>query len=227
MKLKVQKREITGKKVKNLRNEGVVPASVFGPGIEPTNVQVDSKEFKKVFEKASFNKFIDLEINDGTPIKVLIKDLQIHPVRDYYISIGFYKIDETRKISVDVPLNFVGESKAEKEKNGFLVYQFDTISLHCLPKDLPSEIEVDISKLEAPGDAFTASELDLPENVEFDSSVGDPTATALVYVATDQKEIIEEETEVSDGKESEEGKESTAEGGEGEEKKEGGEGKSE
>ncbi|MDQ6985946.1 MAG: 50S ribosomal protein L25 [Candidatus Dojkabacteria bacterium] len=207
MKLSVQNREITGKKVKHLRGQDIIPASVFGPGFEPRNVQVNRKELAKIFKEASYNKFIDLELEGDKVFKALIKDVQIHPVRDYFISAAFYKVDESRKISVDVPINYVGTSPAEKNKLGFVVYQFDTINLYCLPKDLPNSVEVDLSTLTEGGSVITAADLKLPEGVEFDSNVGDPSASALVYVATAQKTVETDEESAEEEGNSEESKE--------------------
>lgn len=191
MKLKAQKREVVGKKSKNIRKEGLVPASVFGPKRDSTSIQVDRKELQQIFKKVGGNKFFDLEIEgESRPSKVLIKEITIHPVTDEYMDVSFYQVAEDRKLNVEVPVIVNGESPAVKQNLGFLINQFDAITVHCLPKDLPSSIEVDISNLNQPGDAITLDTIQLPEGVEWDSSV-DPTS-AVVYIASFQKEEVEE-----------------------------------
>lgn len=211
MKLKANKREITGKKVKNLRGEGLTPASVFGPTKKSENIQVDKKDFIKLFKDVGYNKFFDLEIEGERPVKVLVKEIQKHPVTDSLISVGFYQIDENRKITVEVPVNFTGESPAVKLNLGFLITNMDSIAVHCFPKDLPSGFEVDISTLENPGDAITVGDIKLPEDVELDSDMD--TTSAVVYIGTAQKE---EEVEAPA-----EGEEGAAEGAEATGEKEG------
>lgn len=186
MKLEAQKREITGKKVKNLRSEGLVPASVFGPKKPSENVQFNKKDFIKLFKKVGFNKFFDIVIEDQKPAKVLVKEIQKHPVNDNLISVGLYQVAEDRKITVEVPVEFVGESPAVKQNLGFLITQMDSIAINCFPKDLPNVFEVNISELINPGDAITVGDIKLPEDVVLDSSMD--ATSALVYIGTAQKE---------------------------------------
>lgn len=186
MKLQANKREITGKKVKNLRSEGLVPASVFGPKKPSENVQFNKKDFIKLFKKVGFNKFFDIVIEDQKPAKVLVKEIQKHPVNDNLISVGLYQVAEDRKITVEVPVEFVGESPAVKQNLGFLITQMDSIAINCFPKDLPNVFEVNISELINPGDAITVGDIKLPEDVVLDSSMD--ATSALVYIGTAQKE---------------------------------------
>lgn len=186
MKLQANKREITGKKVKNLRSEGLTPAVVFGPTKKSENIQINKKDFIKLFKNVGYNKFFDLEVDGGKTVKVLVKEIQKHPVTDSLISVGLYQVDENRKITVEVPVTFVGEAPAVKLNLGFLIHQMDAVAVHCFAKDLPSGFEIDISKLENPGDAVTVGELKLPEDVELDSSMD--ATSAIVYIGTAQKE---------------------------------------
>ncbi len=217
MKLKAQKREVVGKKVKNLRNEGLVPASVYGPGKDPLSLQLDLKEFKKIYDKAGNNKFVDLEIDGSKPVKVLIKEVQQHPVKDTYLNIALYRINEDRKLVVDVPVNFVGESVVETNKLGFLVRQMETLKVYALPSEIPAEIKVDVSKILEPGESITVGDIELPEGATWDSSL-EPT-NAIIYAVSMQKAEAEaeaalESAEVEAPAEGEEAAEEVAEGGE-------------
>jgi large subunit ribosomal protein L25 len=173
----------------------MVPASVFGPTTKPINIVIDAKEFRKVFVDSGYSNFIDLDIDGQKPSKVLVKELSIHPIQDNYLHVGFYLIDETRKITVDVPVNLVGEAPAVKLNLGFLVQQLEYVKLHCLPKDLPQMLEVSVSELKNTGDAYTVGQLVLPANVELDSSM--ENSTAIAYIAAAQKEIVEEVKEAA------------------------------
>lgn len=186
MKLLAKKRNIKGKQVSALRSSLIVPASVFGPKREPENLEVDEKALYAIFKEAGYNRFFDLEIEGAEKSKVLIKELQRNPVTDKILSVAFYQIAEDRKITVEVPIRFIGESLAVKQNLGFLIAQYDTIKLNCLPKDLPSELVVDLAPLEKPTDTILVSSITLPAEVTLDSSV-DPES-AVAYIGTAQKE---------------------------------------
>jgi large subunit ribosomal protein L25 len=191
MKLSVNKREIVGKKSKNLRKRDLIPGSVYGPNRASTNIQVDRKEFVKVYKEVGNNKFFDLEIEgDAKTARVLVTHIQKNPITDVILCADFYQIDEDRKITVEVPIVFEGESPAVKQNLGFLIHPLDRVALHCYPRDLPDHLTVNISTLEATGDAITVAQLALPEHVELDSSI--ESTAAIVYIAAAQKEVVEE-----------------------------------
>jgi large subunit ribosomal protein L25 len=211
MEIKAQKREITGKKVKNIRSKGMVPASVYGPGKKAENVMVDALELKKAYKEVGQSKFLTLAVEGEEPVQILIKDIQTHPVTDEMLNVSFYEIDKTKKITASVPIEFTGISPAVKNNIGFLVTPFTNINLRCLPKDLPEKIVLDISNLNEIGDSITLDTLKLGESVEFAGSVD--TKSSIVYIAPPQKEIVEEvkPVEVEEGAEGAE----AAEGAEG------------
>ena len=186
MKLEAKRRVIVGKKVKNLRSESSVPASIYGPKKQSENIQVETKKFAEVFKKVGFNKFFDLAIEEDKPVKVLVKDVQIHPVKDNFLSISFYQISEDTKLTVEVPIILVGESPAVTLNLGFLVQAMDNLKINCLPKDIPASFEIDINGLANTGDSISVATINLGEGVELDSSVD--ATSALVYIAAKQKE---------------------------------------
>jgi large subunit ribosomal protein L25 len=189
MKLHAEQRNITGKKVKNLRKEGVVPGTVYGPKRPSQNIQLDKKAFISAFKEAGFSNFIQLEIGEQKPVRVLVKNYEKHPLTNQVLDVSFYQVDEESKVTVNVPISYVGEAPAVKLNLGFLVTAVNDIALHCLPKDLPSSIEIDISSLQDVGDSITISSIKLAEGVEFDASVD--VNAALTYIAAAQK--VEEE----------------------------------
>lgn len=222
MKLAAKTREITGKKVKNLRAQGIVPATIYGPKRVSTNIQVDRKEASKVFSEVGSNQFFTLDIEGDKAVKALFKEVTLHPLKNEVLNLGFYQIDEDSKISVEVPIHFIGEAPAVKANLGFLVTTMDSVLVHCLPKDLPPFFEVDLSGLSNEGDSVAVSAIQLPEGVEFDAGVGEEAS--LAYIASAQKVIEEEAPVVAEGELNEDGTPKTpAEGeavaeGEGEKK---------
>lgn len=160
--LKVDKRD---KKGNAARGEGLIPAVVYGKGKENQALSVDSLDFEKAFRKAGTSTIIELDVS-GEKKKVLIQDIDYHPVTDKVIHIDFYEISMKEKITTNVPLKFVGESTAVIDKNGTLVTNKDELEIECLPADLPHEIEVNISSLDDFEKAIHVSDISLSEKIE-------------------------------------------------------------
>ncbi|MCS7316987.1 MAG: 50S ribosomal protein L25 [Candidatus Dojkabacteria bacterium] len=181
-------RSETGKKVKNLRKNGIVPGSIFGPSIQPLNISIKKQDLITILSDYGYNKFfnVTLDNDDNNQVRrVLLKDIQVHPVTDEYLSFSLYQISENRKIIVDIPIKFIGEAPVEKLNIGFLVYQYTSLRVHCYPKDIVDYIEVDISNIQKETDTILVSSVALPSGLELDSSID--TSAAIVYVATAQK----------------------------------------
>lgn len=140
--LKSEKRKLFGRKVKQLRKLGLLPANIFGKKIKSEAITVKYKEFKDLFEKAGETQIVDL---DGKP--VLVSNLQIDPVTSDYIHVDFRQVDLTEKITAKVPVEIVGESPAEKQNLGTVVQQISEIEVEALPTDLPEKIEIDATLL--------------------------------------------------------------------------------
>ncbi|MCG2686709.1 50S ribosomal protein L25, partial [Candidatus Parcubacteria bacterium] len=145
--LKAQPRELKGRKTKKIKEQGLIPAVVYGHGFKSKSIQVLALDFKKVFKEAGESSIINLEIEGDKPIKVLVYDMQRHPLKDNLQHIDFYKIKEGEKIKVETGLKFIGEAPAVKELGGVLFNNLSEVEIECLPEDLIHEIEVDISVL--------------------------------------------------------------------------------
>ena len=153
-----QKRTILGRKVKTLRKEGLLPAHVFGHKIQTIHVQVPKKEFQTVFEKTGETGIIDLAL-DGQKHPVLVRNVQIHPVTDEPLHVDFYQVNLSEKVTVNVPLEITGVAPAEQKKVGLLLTPVSELEIEALPADIPENIPVDVSKLEAVGDEIRVQNL--------------------------------------------------------------------
>jgi large subunit ribosomal protein L25 len=201
-KLETEKREIVGKKVKNYRLEGKIPASVYGPKQESENLVLDRKAFLKLFREAGHSKLINVDL-DGSITKALIKEVQLNALTREITHASLYAVDMTKEIETDVPVHVVGVAPAVKSGIGFLSINSDKVTVHCLPANLPSEIVVDISTFAEIGDGITAGELNLGEGVTL--SYSQSADEMLVAVVPPQKEIVEEEPVVEEVVEGAEG----------------------
>ncbi|OGE81915.1 MAG: hypothetical protein A3H72_02005 [Candidatus Doudnabacteria bacterium RIFCSPLOWO2_02_FULL_48_8] len=172
MTLAATKRNTTGKKVSNLRKTGKLPGVLYGHDVEATSLEVDEKDFLKVFKKAGESTLINLVV-DGQARPVLIHEVQNHFLSDYVQHVDFYAVDMTEKLHAKIPLHFVGESPAVKNLGGVLVKNLQEVEVECLPADLPPFIELDISKLAELNQAFRVSGLMVSDKVKILTNADD------------------------------------------------------
>ena len=212
MLIKANKRDLTGKKVKQLRREKKLPAVLYGPNRASTNITIDPLEFNRLFKDVGYSKLFDLDL-DGDKVKVLVKDLQKDILSDSTIHVDLYQVNMKKEITAEIPLHFTGESFAVKNNLGLLVTPLQSIDVTCLPGDLPAFLEVSIDQLNEIGDSFTAGDIKLPEGVELANDV--TPDSPVVYISAPQKAIEEEVVEEEETAESE-GEETAAGAEEGE-----------
>lgn len=196
--LKAQKREETGRKSKLVREQGSVPAVVYGAGSEPQNVSVPAIEFLKVYRKAGESSLVDLSIADGEPLKVLIQDIQLDPVRDTVRHIDFRQVRMDEKIETDIVLSFVGESPAVKGLGGVLIRSMDSLSVRCFPGALVQKIEVPLESLITFQDKIQIKDIKIPEGIEVMDDV--ESTVALVEAPRTEEEMKQlDEAPTDDG----------------------------
>lgn len=168
--LSAKTRKIIGKKVKSLRQNGVLPAVLYGPKIKTLPLQVDFKEFQKIYKETGESLMIDLEVekkdSNTEKFSVLIKEINRDAIASAPIHIDFYQPDLKEKIEANVPLVFKGEAPAVKDLSGTLVKNILEVEVKAFPHNLPKEIEVNIEGLKAFEDHIQIKDLKLPEGVE-------------------------------------------------------------
>lgn len=163
--LKVSKRERTGKNsLKQLREEGFIPAVIYGKKEETTSVKLPVADFKKTFKEAGESSIISLKGLEEDK-EVLIQDMDVDPVLGNPLHVDFYAIEKGKKLTVKVPLEFVGVAPAVKELNGILVKVMHELEIEVLPKDLPQHIDVDIAGVVDFETSIHVKDLKLPEGV--------------------------------------------------------------
>ena len=160
--IKAQPRE--NKKPNALRASGFVPATVYGHGFESKSIQINAKEFSRIPHKA-YSNINQLEIDGQEKYDVLIRNVQVDPVRDFFLNIEFYKIRSDEKIKVKVPLSFLGHSPAVTA-GGVLIVSFNEIEIQCLPKDIPDTIDVHLEGITEIGQAIHSKDLKVKEGVQ-------------------------------------------------------------
>ncbi|MEO5928094.1 MAG: 50S ribosomal protein L25 [Patescibacteria group bacterium] len=158
-------RAATGKRVKDVRNAGSLPAVVYGHGTVPTSLTLGVSEFQKLYRTAGSSSLIDLSIDGAAPVKVLIQEVQPHYLTLKPYHVDFRQINMKEELEVEVPLVFKGDAPAVKELAGTLVHAYDSVLVKCLPADLPHEITIDLTVLKTFDDVITVANLVLPKGV--------------------------------------------------------------
>jgi large subunit ribosomal protein L25 len=181
--LSAENRTGTGKGVnRKLRVAGRIPGVIYGKGRDSQPIALDPKALETLLHKsgAGLNTLIDLSVAGKTDT-VLVKELQRHPVRGSYLHVDFFQVDLTQKITVSVPIHFVGKARGV-EFGGILDHPLRELEVECLPRAIPEHIEVDVSALEV-GQSIHVSELRLPEGVEVKTDASLPVASVVLPAA--------------------------------------------
>lgn len=185
--LAVEKRTKSGSKASRVfREEGKMPAVVYGPTKEAEAILINSKEFEKIWNEAGESTVLTLTGLDKE-MSVLIQDVEFDPLFNNPTHADFYMVQTDKTVDVEVPLEFTGVAPAEKELGGTLIKVMHTLSIEALPKDLPSEIQIDISSLVTFDDQIQVKDVVLPKGVV---AVADPEEViALVQAAREEEEV--------------------------------------
>lgn len=166
--LKVEKRELTGRKVKNLRKEGFLPASVYGREIDSLSLKADLHEAKDIFKQVGETSLIDLNVKGEKKNRpVLLKNPQYDPITDNLLHLDFHQVDLSQKVTAEVPVELAGKSPAAESGEGVLVQLVSELEVEALPTELPEKFVVDVSGLKEVDDTVTIDDLEkYSEDVE-------------------------------------------------------------
>lgn len=185
-----QKRTVSGRKVKNLRKEGILPANIFGKKIKSEAVQFSLKDFEKTYKEVGETGLLTLVIEGGKTKDekaVLVSNVQIDPMTDTPTHVDFRQVDLKEKVTANVAVEMEGEAPAEKAGIGTAVLYVNEIEVEALPADLPEKFTVDVSSLAEVDQAIYVKDLSVDRakvtlNAEAD--------TIVVKVEPPQKEEV-------------------------------------
>jgi large subunit ribosomal protein L25 len=185
-----EQRTRLGRKSRQLRRDGLVPAVVYGQS-DPVHIQVDRIPLRRALRQAGTNELIDIKMN-GETLTVLAREIQQHPTRGDILHVDFYEVNMQEKIVAEIALVMVGEPASDLRSMGQVTQILHGIEVECLPGDLISEVEFDVSHLSSPDDLVYVHEIELPETLTL---ITDPeaTVTSFDYFREDEEEEEEEE----------------------------------
>ncbi|HEX6976892.1 MAG TPA: 50S ribosomal protein L25 [Patescibacteria group bacterium] len=157
--LNTQVRKVTGRKVKALRKEGIVPGNIYGKNVTSEAVSVDEKEFLSAFEKVGETGILNLKVGKTTR-PVLVHNIQAHAVSGKPLHVDFMQVNLKEKITAQVPVELVGESPAQKSGLGTVVLLLGELEVESLPTDIPEKFSIDATKLTEVDQVIKVSDLD-------------------------------------------------------------------
>jgi large subunit ribosomal protein L25 len=178
---------------RRMRRAGKAPGIVYGGIVTPTPIELDHNALFHALRNEAFHSSILTMKLDGAATKVLLRDVQMHPFRNEILHVDFQRVDENRKIHMNIPLHFVnGEiSPAVKVSSAIISHVVAELDISCLPKDLPEFIEVDLTELDV-GHSIHVSALKLPPGVTVVSRGKTDPVVATAIVPRAQVETEEE-----------------------------------
>lgn len=191
--LKAKKRTIVGRKVKQLRKQGLLPGNIYGNKIKSQAVEILVGDFKQIFRKAGETKIVDLMLGDKDTHPVLIHNVQVDPLTGNPLHSDFYQVNLKEKVKTEVPLTLVGSSPAVAQKLGLLLQTLNDVEVEALPTDLPEKIEIDVTSLTVLDQELKVSDLKLPKGI---TVLTDPNLGVVKIgklVSKEAEELVKEE----------------------------------
>ncbi len=163
--LQAQYRTITGKKVGQLRRDGFVPMTVYGPNTSPVNLQVPYRPLEVLLARAGGTNLVTVAVEGGETYTVLVREVQRNVITRRMLHVDLFALDLTAKLKTDIPVRYVGESPAVQAKLGVLITGPSSLHVELLPSALVEYIEIDISSLKTVTDAIYVSDLNLGDGI--------------------------------------------------------------
>lgn len=193
--INAEERTIFGKKVKRLRESGIIPAEIYGRGTENQSVQFDGKTLRRVLNEAGGTHLISITVGNQGPVQALARNVQYSPVRRRLLHVDFYTVRMDQTVTVTIPIHLVGENELVKDTGGTLMSGINSLEIEALPADLPESVEVDISVLENFSDSILVSDLKLPDTITVLSSEDSLVATVQPPRTEEELESLDDDIE--------------------------------
>lgn len=205
--LVLETRELHGKKVAQLRKESIVPAVVYGPGMDPVSVQAQHNVLEKVYRQAGSHAPVHITI-DGKKRLAMMKDVEFHVVKHTINHVSFHAVNANEAVVAEVPIQLLDEGESEAEKAGLVILQtLEKIEVKALPMDLPETLEISVNTLKEAGDKLTVGEIVMPSDVELvdnqaapvDEDEEQPSVTDLVVASVYEPSALQAANEAAGG----------------------------
>ncbi|HNX45711.1 MAG TPA: 50S ribosomal protein L25 [Anaerolineaceae bacterium] len=203
--IKAQKRTVMGKKVNALRREGWLPGVVYGRHLQAFPIQMPAHETSLIMSKLTSSSLVTIDV-DGEKHTAIVRDRQRDVIYGRLTHVDFLALSLNEKLRTTVGLELVGEAPVLKLADVILNQGVFELELECLPQDLPSKIEVDVSKIASMDDLITVGSLNLGDKI---TVLTDPSEVIISVGYSEQEkepaaEAVEAPEVVERGKKEEE-----------------------
>ncbi|MEN9933468.1 MAG: hypothetical protein RLZZ387_47 [Chloroflexota bacterium] len=190
--LNLEPRTVIGKKVKTLRAKGLLPATVYGKGVEPISVQIDARTFNDIYRKVGRTTVVDLNIPGHGGLSAFVHTLQRHPVSRNILHVDLLAVDLRIELVVAVPVHIVGESPLVTRGDALLNVVHNTLNVRALPTDVPSAVNVDVSGLDSFDKNIHVSDITLPGKATIELA-GEELVVSLTAARVAAEDVVADE----------------------------------
>lgn len=190
--LSLDQRDTFGKHNNALRRSGMTPAHLFGHGVHSLALQGPTADLERVVARAGTSRLISLKVGTEKRSRtVLVREVQRKPVSGQLLHVDLYQVKSKERMTVDVPVHVVGEAPALTSKANSLEVELSSLSVECLPSDLPARLDVDVSGLKNPGDSVRVGDIQPPHGV----TILNDHELVVARIETERRPAIEVEEE--------------------------------
>lgn len=193
LELKAEPREVLKRGVKYLREQGYVPAVMYGKDVESSPIKVEARALDKVLSVAGTHQLISLKVGKEKAKMTLARDIQRDVVKRNYLHVDFYTVKMDEKVTAQVPIVIEGVSPAVRDLGGVLTQGLDQLEIECLPADLVSSIIINIDSLTELNDTLSVSDLTVPDSITIMSDM------ESMVIKIEPPRLITEEEEAEEG----------------------------
>jgi len=192
--LELSPREVLGKKVKRLRQQGVIPVHLYGPGVDPQPLQCETTKLVDVLVRAGGNTAVTVTVQGGQETHLAFaREIQWDPRRDDILHVDFLAVDASRPVSAQVPITLIGDSPGARTAGGTVMQQLRDLNGEALPLEVPRELELDLAMLTDPDGVLRAADIVIPGNVTLLTDPEDVVVRIEVLRAIEEEVFAEEE----------------------------------
>ena len=186
-------RETLGKKVRFLRRQGITPVHLFGHNVESVALQCDTAQLNRVLAQTGQTRLISLKVDEAKkPRNVVVREVQREPRTSELLHVDFYQVSMAEKIRVEVPIVSLGEAPALKLKENFLLQELNSLSVECLPGEIPNRVDIDLTSLTEVGQAIHVKDIMLDKE---GTVLNNPEQLVVKIGTRPVEKLIEEEKE--------------------------------
>ncbi len=198
--LSLSQRTVTGKKVKRLRRQGILPVHMYGAGIESQELQVEAGELRRILPRVGTNIPVSVAVDGSDDENIcFVREVQRHPVTEDLLHVDFIRVDVTQTISAEVPITLIGNAPATQQ-GGTLLQPLTSLLVEALPMNIPASVEADVSGLDDFEKSIVVSDITVADNVtvltdsdEFVARVTPPRVETDSFDLEDEEEFEGEE----------------------------------